>query len=317
MSRGRFRRYAVGDRIGEHLSVLGVVSDTRGRHPVYIVWDHRSWCPAALKVFRNTRDARREAEVLQSMAHPNIARSLGVYEPAMLLLEFLEGETLDAAMSARPEGRLTTPDAIRSAVYIGAALEHAHGRGWLHLDVKPANVILTGGRPVLFDFGTARRLDGPKRSAPVGTDAYIAPEECAGEPVSPASDVFGLGVTLHELLTGEMPFPKPSRARPYPQLTESPRPLREQRPGVSVHLERLILSCLAREPEARPPLAALMPELHAQLRSGPRIWPRELEPHLKAPPSRRGRRTEQSGGHESCSTTRVQVRAERLAGDHP
>lgn len=289
MSSGRFRRYQVGERIGGDLSVVGTVSETPGRHPVYIVWDHRAWCPAACKTFRTSQDARREADVLNQVAHPNIVRALGTYDPAILLLEFLEGPDLETFASEQPAGWMSTSDAIRAAIYIGSALAHVHAKGWIHLDVKPVNVILANGRPVLFDFGTVRRIGAPPRSVHVGTDAYMSPEACALEVVSPASDVFALGVTLYEMLTGDLPFPGGSRADPYPQLALPPRPVRSLRPGVSAALDRLVLSCLARAPEKRPGLAVLLPALHDQLRGGPRVWPEDVAPAAPRPSTRRSR----------------------------
>ena len=115
----------------------------------------------------------------------------------------------------------------------------SHARGFVHLDVKPANVIVVHGRPVLFDFGTARSRDGRRPPDPVGTDPYIAPEECLCERATPAADVFGLGVTLYELLTGELPFPKGTRKQPFTQLHKFPVLLaRQHRRGIPEETRR-------------------------------------------------------------------------------
>ena len=143
-----------------------------------------------------------------------------------MLTEFLEGPSLRKLLRSRPNGRLGVADALRTAIHLGAALAHLHARGYLHLDVKPANVIVTRRRPVLFDLGSARRANGRKLPSPQGTDAYMAPEQCRAEVPSPASDIYGLGVTLFEMLTGARPFPKGDKAEPFPQLHLAPVPLR-------------------------------------------------------------------------------------------
>jgi serine/threonine protein kinase len=272
------QRLGLGARIGAELTVLGTVDDT-GDEPVYIVWHHRAWCPMACKLMRSTRRARREADLLRRLAHPNIVRLLGVGEPPHILMEFLEGPTLLQLVRSRPQRRLPLSDALRVAVHDGAALVHVHERGFLHLDVKPSNIILARGRPVLFDFGTARRRRERRPRAIIGTDAYMAPEQCRREVLTPASDVFGLGATLYELLTGELPFPKGDGRTPFPQCTLPPVPMRARRGDVPAALDRLVLRCLAAEPGLRPASpAALLPELHGFIRRGPPMWPSGFVP---------------------------------------
>ncbi|TMA72942.1 MAG: serine/threonine protein kinase [Deltaproteobacteria bacterium] len=230
-----------GTRISPDLTVLGIVaSGDSGRHPVYIVWHARAWCPMACKVFTSPRRLRREAALLATLDHPNIVRCLGARRPAHLLMEFLEGPTLAALIRSRPRGRLGVSDAMRVAVHLGAALVHTHERGFVHLDVKPSNVIVVRGRPVLFDFGIACRPTARRLRRPVGTAPYMAPEQCRAGTVTPATDVFGFGVTLYESLTGRLPFPGGSR-RPFPQITVPPRPLRQHAPAVPAALEELVM----------------------------------------------------------------------------
>jgi serine/threonine protein kinase len=171
-------------------------------------------------------------------------------------------------------------DALRTMVHLGGALEAVHRAGYVHLDVKPNNVIVAGGRPVLFDFGTARQIGGERPTVVVGTDAYMPPEECVLGEASPASDVFSLAVTLFELLTDEIPFPDATEEMPYPQLHHVARPLRELRPDVPKALEQVVAACLDRDPAKRPALAQLLPELNRFIRKGPKMWPEMLE--LKA-----------------------------------
>ena len=108
----------------------------------------------ACKVFTTSQRAQREADVLAALVHPNIVRLLSLEPPVHLLMPFLEGPALASFIRAAPNKRLSADNAIRIAIHIGAALQHIHDRGLLHMDVKPANVIIArGGTPVLFDFG--------------------------------------------------------------------------------------------------------------------------------------------------------------------
>ena len=279
---GRRLGFEVGARISKKLTVLGVV-DKGGEEPVYIVWHHEAWCPMACKVFRSSRRAAREAKILSTFAHPNIVRFLDLDKPAYLLTEFLEGPILSRLIRSRPQKRLSISDALRVTIHLGAALEHVHLKGFLHLDVKPYNVIIApGGRPILYDFGSARRQGGPRPPLVAGTDPYIAPEECLRETVTPAADVFGLGATLYEMLTGELPFREGNRRTPFPQTKERPVSVRSHQPGVPVGLDDLVLACLARDPDSRPMLGALLPDLHRFVRGGPRMWPLGFRPEETA-----------------------------------
>jgi eukaryotic-like serine/threonine-protein kinase len=275
----RLSKIEIGARLGADLAVLGIV-DEGGPEPIYLVWHHKSWCPMACKVFEFSEEAQLEAELLLALAHPNIVRCFGVNQSTFLLMEFLEGPSLKHLIDNRPNHRLPISDALRLTITIGAALSHIHQTGFLHLDVKPGNIIVVNGRPILFDFGAARRQTASRPRNVRGTDPYIAPEECLLEAVTPAADVFGLGVTLYELLTGNLPFPKGTKGEPFPQVRRSPRSVRRYRPAVPIDLERLVLSCLSREPAARPKLVALLPSLHAFIRAGPRMWPAAFQPDM-------------------------------------
>jgi serine/threonine protein kinase len=270
--------FKVGTKIGKELTVLGAL-DKGGEEPVYIVWHHGAWCYMACKAFKSSRRAKREADVLSTLAHPNIVRFYGLSKPANLLMELLDGPILSRMIQDQPKRCLAVSDAVRVAIHLGAALGYIHSKGILHLDVKPYNVIVaSGGRPILYDFGCARINSAPRPSDIAGTDPYIAPEECLRESVTPAADVFGLGVTLYEMLTGEVPFREASGRRRFPQTKELPNPVRRHRAGVPANLDDLVLSCLARDPASRPRIAALLPSLHRFIRRGPPMWPPGFQP---------------------------------------
>jgi serine/threonine protein kinase len=268
------KRLRRGASIGNHLTILRRL-DRRGSDPVLLVWDHRSWCPAVCKVFRSKRRAAREMAALSTFDHPNIVRCLGIEPPSYVLLEHLQGPTLNQLLEKQNRGRLGLADAIRLTIHIAASLQHVHQKGFVHLDVKPDNVVIVSGRPVLFDFGSLRAGGSKRRSHVHGTDPYIAPEEWRGETVNSAADVFSLGVMLFEMLTGHLPFGPStrtfSRGRAVP-----PKTVQHYRARISHKLEALVHQCLAWDAAARPTLTVLIPALHQEIAKGPRMWPKEL-----------------------------------------
>src|SRR5437588_10967731 len=219
-------RLNVGDKIGKDLTILAPI-DTSGSDPVYLVWHRRAWCPMACKLYSSQRRSRREARILSKLSHPNTVRFLGISENGGLLSEFLEGPSLRRLIDGHTHG-LDLSDAMRIGVHVGAALQHVHEKGYLHLDVKPSNVIIERGRPVLFDFDCARRRTAPRPPHVSGTEAYIAPEECLRRRATPASDIFSFGVLLYEMLTGRLPFAASAGRNPYPQVNAAPIPIRRR-----------------------------------------------------------------------------------------
>jgi serine/threonine protein kinase len=145
-----------------------------------------------------------------------------------------------------------------------------HGRGIVHLDVKPANIIM-GVPPRLIDLSIARSIgDAAELTVPVGTDAYMAPEQCQPgpeDPVGPPADVWGVGVSLHEAVTGRLPFPRMSPGGRHPQLDVEPEPLESDVPAP---VRDLIAACLRREPSRRPTAQALAGSLEPLVAALPR-----------------------------------------------
>ena len=158
----------------------------------------------------------REARAISALSHPNI---VCVYEVGQsgdgrhfIAMELLAGEALRARLDR--EAPLGAEDAVPIALQVADALEYAHSRGIVHRDVKPDNIyVLPDGRVKLMDFGVAHILSEgalTQTGTVVGSPAYMSPEQISGLPLSGSSDVFSLGVTLAEMLTGHKPFDAPS-----------------------------------------------------------------------------------------------------------
>src|SRR5262249_60169816 len=120
-------------------------------------------------------------------------------------MESLGGPTLRRLIRTSRQRRLSVANALRVAIHVGAALTHVHERGFVHLDVKPSNVIVVGGRPVLVDFGAARPRTARPLGYVAGTDPYMAPEQCRGGQVTPASAGVGRGATVSAPVVGRYP----------------------------------------------------------------------------------------------------------------
>lgn len=220
---------------------------------VYDCIDHRRWCRVVVKRARPDRPraaamVRREAKLLGRLAHPHLARMLELRDD-MLLLETLGGRTLGVLVAER---RLSAGEASVLGQQLCGALAHMHGESVLHLDIKPSNVVEHAGAAKLLDLSIARPPGRGKRD--LGTWCNAAPEQLAGEPVTAACDVWGLGLLLHEALTGEAVFDLPGPRPPAPRL-------RSLRPRMPRALDELLAACLEVDPRCRPALA----ELHAGL----------------------------------------------------
>jgi hypothetical protein len=153
---------------------------------------------------------RREAELLAALEHESIVRIYGIEEAGgrfFIVMEYMAGGSLEHLL--RREGRLDASRARDIAAAIADALAAAHDLNIIHRDIKPGNILFSaGGRPKLADFGIARLLDAPSQTVSqlVGTPWYMSPEHIRGAELSPATDLYSLGVVLFEMLTGRVPF---------------------------------------------------------------------------------------------------------------
>lgn len=257
---------AEGDEIVPGISALQLLGG--GWHfEAYLAFDERLHYPVVVKVIRPDqlddeaamRGLSREVEILGQLNHPVIARMLDadVGGPRPFVeLEHVEGPRLSSLI--RRHGSLSLEQIAPLAAELGAALHYLHGLGFVHLDVKPKNTIM-GAPPRMIDMNLARSIeDAAAMDHPAGTDAYMAPEQChpeRGTPMQPASDVWGLGVTIYESLTGRRPFGRgvddenaPDEER-WPQLSVEPEPLPA---GVPARVDSIVWACLDPRPEQRP-----------------------------------------------------------------
>ena len=267
-----------------HFDVLGRLG-AGGMGVVYRARDRILGREVALKLVRpeHAGDAQarqrflREARAAAILSHPGIATvyeagealAEGAAEPQLFIAqELVPGEALSQRVRRGP---LPVAEALPLGLQLAEALGDAHDHGIVHRDVKPSNLMVTPeGRLKVLDFGLARRrawaADLPaseleaetwSRTAPgliVGTPAYMAPEQIAGDPLEASADVYAAGCVLYEMLTGRPPHVGASTAEVLRRsLTEIPRPLAELRPDVPAGLAAVVARALVREPSSRYP----------------------------------------------------------------
>lgn len=250
------------------------------RYEVYLAWDERLFALVVAKLLRPhlvsderaLRELRREADALRQLSHPALVRGFGaVLEGSHphVVLEHVEGPSLGRLV--KRYGALSMEQLLPLALQLAAVLHYVAADGYVHLDVKPANVVM-GVPPRLIDLSIARPIEAARSLHDViGTDAYMAPEQCA--PLScpgrigPPADVWGLGATLHYAAKGEVPFPRPREARAsavaaerFPQLVRAPEPLPAHLPAAFREIVRRTLTPTpADRPTAAEVAAALEP----------------------------------------------------------
>lgn len=308
----------VGDRVGD-MTIIGHLACGRMTE-LYQVWSNEHWCaltgklvaPGHLEGNASPASFRREERVLKRLRHPNIVRLYGsgvVEDRPYLLLEYFAGPSLFDMLESLPKRRFHVPDAIRATMHVGAAIHYLHRQGFLYRDIKPGNVLLREGIPILVDFDVVRKINGRRPADRLGTAPYMAPEQVRRQRLSPATDVYGLGALLYELLTGRWPTERPreedeeewddewldtgpplvplsdptGQRQPlttrdlearFPQLLSPPVPPHEHVAHIDPELERLILRCLAPEPADRfQTVSGMLAALAPMLRGRHRLWP--------------------------------------------
>ena len=195
----------------------------------------------------------REARLAAALSHPNLVSVYDVGDEdglPYIVMEYVEGETLAELM--RREGPIDADRAVDLLVQVCAGLEHAHAAGLVHRDIKPQNLLVRrDGVVKIADFGIARTLQATQLTqvgTVLGTAAYLAPEQAAGEPVTAAADIYSLGAVAYELLSGRTPYTFESLADLAVQQRQPPPPMGAVPPEV----ERAVLRALAFKPANRP-----------------------------------------------------------------
>ncbi|MEJ2127443.1 MAG: protein kinase [Woeseiaceae bacterium] len=254
----RLGRYVIERRIGR--GAMGAV---------YLAKDPRINRPVALKAIpiekefedEELKEARlrfyREAESAGRLAHPNIITVFDAGEDkglAYIAMEFIPGIPLKKFTD--PKKLLAPKRALELCAATAEALDYAHNQGVIHRDIKPANLMYNPkeGSLKITDFGVARMTDGnaTKTGIVLGTPMYMSPEQLNAEDLTGHSDLFSLGVTLYELLAGEVPFQATNIAVLMTKITsEDPAPISQRRAGIPPSVDTVLAKALAKKPQDR------------------------------------------------------------------
>ena len=249
-----------------------------------------------------------EARVLTELRHEGLVRLFDFGEipdgPRFILMEFLEGETLQSRLRQAPQHRLDTDVALYVIQHIAVAMVHVHRKGIIHRDLKPANIMLVSDAESptkecikVLDFGIAKSLSDAARNLTkgiVGTAHYMAPEQATSTAkISGQADVYSLGCMLYEMLCGQPPFAEDgveenALAILFRHAKDTPVPLRVRVPAIALALDALVLRMLEKNPGQRPTIkevAAQTQLLLAETVAHPRAprptllhsaWPRRV-----------------------------------------
>jgi tRNA A-37 threonylcarbamoyl transferase component Bud32 len=249
-------RYEILGEIGRGgMGVVLKARDTRLGRVVALkrMPDNLKSNPTAVQLFL------REARAAAALSHPNIVTLFDADQEAdgsyYLTMELLEGFALDSVLQKR--GKLTPRDAVRIGVQIAKGLQFAHEKGVVHRDIKTANLFFTRDRVLkIMDFGLAKMSEEVRKAATVigGTPYYMAPEQAVGGNVDHRADLYALGVTLFELVTGSVPF-RDGDILHHHRHTPAPDP-RTLEPDMPEALALLILKLMEKTPEQRPATTA-------------------------------------------------------------
>lgn len=248
-------KYRIVERLG-----------TGGMGEVWKGWDPelRRWAAVKFLIGGDAEEIarfRREAQLAARLTHPNIAAVYDVGEAGgrpFLAMQLLDGFTLKERIGG------DVREAVAWVREAALAVEFAHGQGVVHRDLKPDNLMVSGGRVFVMDFGLARsvegRLDVSMPGTVVGTPTYMSPEQARGEKVGPRSDVWSLGATLYHLAAGRRPFEGRGVLDVLRSVREDDPPPPRRAGAVDADLEAVILRCLEKDPNLRYESASALAE---------------------------------------------------------
>jgi serine/threonine-protein kinase len=211
----------------------------------------------------NAERFKREVQLAARLQHPHIVPVLMAGEVDGLpyyIMPFVKGESLNARLKRGP---LPVADVINYMGDVAKALSFAHSEGVVHRDIKPDNILISGGAATVADFGIAKAISSSRREegeglttvgTSLGTAGYMAPEQVAGDPsLDHRADIYALGCVAYELLSGASPFAgKTGQQMLAAHVLESPVPIREKRPETPPALADLVMQCMAKDPADRP-----------------------------------------------------------------
>lgn len=254
--------FVPGQRLGDY-EVLGVLG-AGGMGKVYKARNVISDRIEAMKILLGNLAGQkeladrfqREIKLLASLDHPNIAAlrtALTLDNQLVMLMEYVDGVTLSSRLESGP---IPVPDAVNYAEQLLSALSYAHKLNVIHRDVKPSNMMLTrDGIVKLMDFGIARpnnEMGMTITGTTLGSLNYMSPEQVKGEPVDARSDLYSFGVSLYEMVTGQLPFRGNSNFSVMSaHLQEVPQPPITMRPDLPKGLNEMILMAMAKNPRDR------------------------------------------------------------------
>jgi serine/threonine protein kinase len=256
------QEYTVGQKLGDY-EILGILG-AGGMGKVYKVRNTISDRVEAMKILlpdllgqKDLADRfLREIKVLASLNHPNIAAlrtALTLDNQLVMIMEFVDGVTLSSRLH---QGAIPPAQAVKYIDQVLDALSYAHKQNIIHRDIKPANMMLTAdGSVKLMDFGIARSATDRSLTmtgTTLGSLNYMPPEQVKGDPADNRSDLYSLGVSLYEMVTGQLPFTADSNyAMMAAHLQEVPKPPIVLRPGIPQALNQIIVMALAKDPGQR------------------------------------------------------------------
>jgi eukaryotic-like serine/threonine-protein kinase len=256
------QEYTVGQKLGDY-EILGILG-AGGMGKVYKVRNTISDRVEAMKILlpdlvgqKDLADRfLREIKVLASLHHPNIAAlrtALTLDNQLVMIMEFVDGVTLSSRLH---QGAIPPALAVKYIDQVLDALSYAHKQNIIHRDIKPANMMLTpDGAVKLMDFGIARSATDRSLTmtgTTLGSLNYMPPEQVKGDPADNRSDLYSLGVSLYEMVTGQLPFSADSNyAMMAAHLQEVPKPPIVLRPGIPQALNQIIVMALAKDPGER------------------------------------------------------------------
>ncbi len=258
-------RYKVQSTLGSGgMAVVYRAEDAILGRPVALKTLHRRY--AEMPSFR--RRFRQEARAMASLDHENIVKVYDICEDEgvpFIVAECVSGKDIGSLLGRHGGTQLNEQFIRRTAEQLLRALSYAHGRGIIHRDVKPSNILVTANGTVkVADFGIARIVeedDGAEVGEPgeiVGSARYMSPEQLMGKEATPRSDIYSVGVLLYHCLTGRPPFSGDVKVLARQHLHKDPAPPRKLNKKISPHMEAVIMKALAKNPNYRYPSAAAM-----------------------------------------------------------